>query len=296
MFNFRIRVFHSVATSLSFSETARELNITQPAVTNHIKELESALGISLFYRGQNKISLTNGGKILLKYAKRTINDYKNLEYEIGIEKKAYVGRLRITVSTTVGQYILPPVLARFNARFPDIKISLNNSNTTTLGNDYISNDADLGIIGGSIGRKEFKHIPFLKDEIVAVAHSSQPISKKEIISVNELREIPLVLRETGSGTLDIITKELRKQNIKTKDLNIKMYLGNTESIKSFLANANCLGFVSIYSVSKEISRGEYQIIDIQDLSITRTFNFIYPQGYQNKLRDMFIDFCISNIR
>lgn len=296
MFNFRIRVFYSAANSLSFSETAKELNITQPAVTNHIKELESILGVSLFYRGQSKISLTSSGKILLKYAKRTINDYKNLEYEIGREKKAYAGRLKIAASTTVGQYVLPPILARFNDRYPDVQISLINSNTTTLENDYISNDADLGIIGGNIGRRKFKHIPFLKDEIVAVAHSSQPISKKEQIGLNELKEIPLILRETGSGTLDIIINEFKKQKIKSKDLNVKMYLGNTESIKCFLTNSNCIGFVSIYAISKEISQGEYQIIDIQDLNITRTFNFIYPQGYQNKLRDIFINFCISDMK
>ncbi|NDV70246.1 LysR family transcriptional regulator [Dysgonomonas sp. 25] len=294
MFNFRIEVFHSVAVHLSFTKASKALHITQPAVTNNIKELENSLGVKLFDRNQSGISLTDAGKILLQYAERAIDEYQKLEYEIGLLRNSLSGRLKIGASTTIEQYVLPALLARFNREYPDIEMLLFNNNTMNVEKDLSLHEIDLGIVEGNPGIKEFKYIPFMEDEIVAVAHTSQPIAQRAQITLDELKAIPLVLRETGSGSLDVLESELQKHKIKLKDLQVKMHLGSTESIKAFLKNADCLGFVSIHAISKEIVHNEFQIIDIEGLDITRTFNFIYPQGQQNGLIDMFIDFCLNN--
>ncbi len=296
MFNFRLQVFHSVAVNLSFTKAAKELHITQPAVTGNIKELENSLGISLFNREQNSISLTKAGQILLKYTERATAEYKQIEYEIGVLRKSFSGELKIGASTTIEQYILPPILARFNKEHPEISISLYNNNTMNIEKDVISRRIDLGIVEGNVGRKEFRYVPFMKDEIVAFAHSFQPIAKKRKIGLDELIKIPIVLRESGSGTLDIITDELQKHKIKLKDMNVRVSLGSTESIKNFLANGNYMGLASVYAIKKEVAQGYFQIIDIEGLNITRTFNFIYPQGEQNGLLNKFIDFCMNNKR
>jgi DNA-binding transcriptional LysR family regulator len=294
MFNFRLQVFHSVATHLSFTGAAKELFITQPAVTNNIKELENRLNVSLFDREQSGISLTKAGVILLKYTEQAFAEYKKLEYELGLLKNSFSGRLKIGASTTIEQYVLPPILARFKQTHPDIEIFLYNNNTMNIEKNVIQHEIDLGVIEGNSGDKEFKYIPFMKDEIVAIAHTSQPVSEKNQLSLNELKTTPLVIREIGSGSLDVISAELQKHQIKLKELNIKMYLGSTESIKTFLKNADCISFVSIHAVSKEIVQGQFKIIDIKDLDITRTFHFIYPQGQPNGLTDKFIEFCIKN--
>jgi len=294
MFNFRLQVFHSVAKNLSFTGAAKELYITQPAVTNNIKELENSLGVTLFDREPNGISLTKAGMILLKYAEQAFAEYKKLEYELGLLKNSFSGRLKIGASTTIEQYVLPSVLAQFKQKHPDIEIFLYNNNTMNIEKTVMQHEIDLGVIEGNSGIKEFKYIPFMKDEIVAIAHTSQPVSEKSQISLNELKTTPLVIREIGSGSLDVISAELQSHKIKLKELNIKMYLGSTESIKTFLKNANCISFVSIHAVSKEIVQGQFKIIDIENLDITRTFNFIYPQGQQNGLTDKFIEFCLKN--
>lgn len=293
MFNFRLQVFHSVAVNLSFTKAARELYITQPAVTNNIQELERSIGISLFDRLQNKISLTKAGKLLLEYTKQTMNEYKKVEYEIGLLKNSFSGKLKIGASTTVEQYILPSILAQFKRKYTDIEILLYNSNSQNIENSVMSHEIEIGIVEGTTGRKELKYIPYMEDEIVAIAHTSQPLSKRLQITLEDLVKIPLILRENGSGTQSVIFSELQKHKIKQKDLNIQIYLGSTESIKYFLANADCLGFVSIHAVSKEIIQGEFQIIEIDGLDITRNFNFIYPQGWQNGLVDMFVEFCLN---
>lgn len=295
MFNFRLQVFYSVATNLSFTKAAKELHITQPAVTSNIKELETSLGISLFEREPNRISLTLAGKVLLKYTANAMEEYKKMEYEIGLLRNSFSGKIKIGASTTIEQYILPPVLVQFNSQYPDIEILVYNSNTMNVEKSVASHDIDLGIIEGNAGQKEFKYIPFMKDEIVAIAHTSQPVSKKWQISLDELKKTPVVLREIGSGTLDVIIGELQKHKIKLKDLTIKMHLGSTESIKNFLGNADCIGFVSAHAVSREIARGDFQIIDIEGLDITRTFNFIYLQGQRSGLTNKFIEFCLHGM-
>jgi len=294
MFNFRLQVFHSAATNLSFTRAAKELYITQPAVTGNIKELENILGINLFDRGKNGISLTEAGEVLLRYTKQAMEDYKKMEYEIGQLKNSFSGKLKVGASTTIEQYVLPPILVRFNRKYPDIEILLYNNNTMHVEKDVRQHEVDLGIVEGNTGNKEFRYTPFMKDEIVAVAHTSQSVSKKTEITLEEFKRLPLIVRETGSGSLDVIISALQKHQIRQKDLNIKMYLGSTESIKTYLANANCISLISIQAVQKEIANGEFQIIDIEGLEIIRMFNFIYPQGQQNGLVDKFIEFCLKN--
>lgn len=293
MLNFRLKVFHTVATNLSFTKAAVELYITQPAVTKNIKELENSLKVSLFERSRGGITLTKAGKVLLGYTEQQLEQSKDLEYKIGMLRDSLFGELHIGASTTIGQYVLPPILAHFNVDHPDIRIIMHSKNTLDIEKDLSHKDIDLGIVEGNIRMKEFKYIPFMKDEIVAIAHTSQPISEKSELTLEELKNTPLVVREIGSGSLDVIIDELQKKGIKLKDMNIKMYLGSTESIKTFLAHSNCISFVSIHAVSDQIAKGDFKIIDIKDLDIIRTFNFIYPQGTQHGLVEKFIDYSLS---
>lgn len=292
MLNFRLKVFYSVAINLSFTKAALELYITQPAVTKNIKELEKELKISLFERSKGGINLTKAGKILLKYTEQQLEQSKSLEYEIGTLRNSLFGELHIGASTTIGQYILPPILANFNRKYPDIKIVMHNKNTLDIEKDLSHKDIDLGVVEGNIKLKEFKYIPFMKDEIVAIAHTSQTISEKSELTLEELKNTLLVVREIGSGSLDVIVEALKEKNIRLKDMNVLMYLGSTESIKTFLAHSNCISFVSIHAVSKQIAKGEFKIIDIVGLDIVRPFKFIYPQGSQHGLIEKFIDFSL----
>ncbi len=294
IFNFRLEVFHTVATTLNFTKAAEILHITQPAVTKNIKELESSLRIPLFERGKGTIRLTKGGELLLEYTTRMIGEEKQLEYRIGLLRGAFSGELRLGASTTVGQYVLPPVLARFNRKYPDIGISLLNNNTLEIEREVADRELDLGVVEGNAKRKELKYIPFMKDEIVAIAHTSQPLSRKGCVTLQELGSLPLVLREPGSGSLEVITSALAAAGLRAKELNIRIHLGSTESIKTFLANADCIGFVSIHAVSREIVKGDFRIIDVEGVEITRLFHFIYPQGEQNGLAGKFIGFALEN--
>ncbi|QIK54501.1 LysR family transcriptional regulator [Dysgonomonas sp. HDW5B] len=293
MLNFRLRVFYSVATFSSFTKAAEEMFITQPAVTKNIKELESELGIRLFNRISNKITLTEAGKLLLHYTEHVLTLDKKFMFDLGVLKQKFSGDLKLGASTTIGQYVLPPILAKFKMEQPEMELSLLNDNTQRIETALIEKILDLGIVEGNSKNSQLKYIPFIKDEIVAIAHSSQPLFEKDEITLNEFKEIPLVLRELGSGSLEVITEKLRQKDVKLKDLNVVMHLGSTESIKTFLANSNSIGLISINAVSKEIANGEFKIIDIADFEIVRNFYFIHLHGVPSGFTEMFIQYALS---
>lgn len=296
MFHFRLHVFHSAANHLSFTKAAEELYITQPAVTKNIKELESALRIDLFNRSKSGMSLTKAGELLKEYTDRLVSQERELEFRLSELRDSISGELRVGASTTIGQYILPQILGDFSNLNTEVSISLINHNSQEIIDKVLSKEIDLGIVEGSSRFKELKYIPFMEDEIVAITYSGQPISKCSRFSIEDLIDKPLVLREVGSGSLEVIAARLHEYRISLKDLNVKMHLGSTESIKTFLRSNNCLGFVSVHAVQREIEQGEFKVIRIEGLEIKRTFNFIYPQGQQQGLVDKFIDFCKEMIQ
>jgi len=296
MIHFKLQVFHTCAENLSFTKASEKLFITQPAVTKNIKELESQMKIKLFERNRNGISLTQAGAVLFKYTEKALELNRKLEYEISLLRESFAGNIKLGASTTIGQYILPAILAQYNRQYPDIELSLLNKNTQEIEQGVINKEIDLGIIEGRSKRKELKYSPFMKDEIVAVVHKSNELYKRESLTTEELKHIPLVLREAGSGSLEVIAESLYAQGIKLKNLNIRMHLGSTESIKNYLANSDCMSFVSIHAVDKEIRSGELKTIAIENLQIMRWFHFIYLQGQPDGFVQKFMTFVKKEIQ
>ena len=146
--DFRLKVFFTVATRLSFTKAAAELFITQPAVSKHIQELEETYKVKLFDRTGSKISLTEGGELLLKHTKSIFEIYREIDFEMGAIINEQRGMLRIGASTTISQYIIPPILARFHQKIEGIKVLLRNGNTEQIENDLLTKEIEIGIVEG----------------------------------------------------------------------------------------------------------------------------------------------------
>jgi DNA-binding transcriptional LysR family regulator len=291
MFDFRLQVFHTVAKRLSFTRAAEELFITQPAVTKHIHEIESYFKVKLFERNGIKIRLTPAGEILLQYTDQLFDIYRNLEFELNTFTQRHTGKLRIGASTTVAQYVLPPVLAAFHKKFKDIQVTLTINNTEQIEQALQNKNIDLGIIEGQSKNSLFKYTELVKDELVLVAGSNHPLAKKKSIKPEDLLNIHLLLREPGSGTLEVIAHALKQLGIKIAQLQSEMQLGSTESIKLYLLHSDCLAFLSVYSILKELQNKECCIIDVKGLAIERYFYFIQQHGESSALPDLFMKFA-----
>jgi DNA-binding transcriptional LysR family regulator len=291
IFDFRLKVFHTVAQKLSFTKAASELFITQPAVTKHIHELEQQLGHPVFRRNGNTIALTPAGQVLFQYTEKIFDLYTALETELAQLSEVTGGNLRIGASTTIAQNILPKILALFKKAYPSISYTFNQANTDSISLQVISEKLDIGIVEGNSHFPQLAYEPFAKDEIVLVTRANSLYAKKAEIKPEELLQIPLVLRETGSGTLDVVLKALAEVNINAKDLQVETRFQSSGSIKQYLLNSDTAAFLSIQSVLKELKYNELSVIEIEGLDIFRTFQFIHLHGSNSKLTNLFKRFC-----
>lgn len=294
MSDFRLKVFRSVANNLSFTKASQELFISQPAITKHIQELETCYKARLFDRQGNKISLTEAGKLLLEHSERILDAYKRLEYDMHLLHDDYIGELKLGASTTISQYVLPPLLGSFIRKFPQVTLSLLNGNSRGVEVALQEHRVDLGLVEGIYRLPNLKYTTFLEDELVAVVHTRNKLSLPEEIEPKDLAGVPLVLRERGSGTLDVIERALQQHNIKLSSLNVMMYLGSTESIKLFLENTDCMGIVSIRSISKELASGTFRVIEIKGMQMMREFCFVHQQGQEGGLSQVFMQFAMHH--
>ena len=293
MFDYRLKVFYTVANRLSFTKAASELNISQPAVTKHIKEIENQLNTKLFDRKGTTIQLTESGKILFVYAEKSRQLYRDLEFAIAQLNKQEKGKLKIGASTTIAQYILPEILAKFNSYYKEINIELITHNSEDIATLLKSGKIDLGIVEGESKSSYFNYQKFKKDEIVLVCKTDHPLVNKNF-KTKDLYDVDLIVREQGSGTQEFIQNQLKKSGIEVQKLNIIMQLGSSESIKNYLLHSEAMAFLSISTILPELKNNQLSVIDIKNFSIERDFNFITLKGEQSDLIDLFRKFISYN--
>ena len=291
MDDFRLKVFITAARTLSFTRTAERLYISQPAVSRHIGELESRYRVPLFVRRGSRLELTAAGQVLLEAAGRISDDYRRLEYEMSLCVNQAEGELRLGASTTIAQYLLPPALARFTARFPGVRVSVLSDNSGQIERALADREIDLGMVESVSRRQGLHYTLFRPDELVLVARPGGRFARTESVTPEALCRIPLVLREGGSGTLEVIKAALGRAGIRIPQLNVVMRLGSTEGIKAFVRNSDAMAIVSVISVVDELRSGVLRIIDLEDLPLRRDFAFVHVETEPSALVRQFIEFA-----
>src|SRR5574344_2527695 len=294
MIDVRLKVFRCVATCLSFTKASQELFISQPAIPKHIQDLEKEYNMRLFNRMGNRIQLSSAGQLLLDHANRILNDYRHLDYDMTALQENVRTDLRIGASTTISQYVMPEVIALFRQQNPNLRITMLSGNSREVETALQSGRIDLGMVEGVIMQPQLKYTQFMNDEIVAIVSTKGALQNKEKISLDEFKQIPVVLREFGSGTLDVIQQVLSKKGVKLSDLNIEMNFGTTEGIKHYVEHSDCMGIVSIRSVNKELYGNIFKIVDIQGVQFNRKFSFVEvrgePTGVTQRLKDFIMQY------
>lgn len=293
MISFNHQVFMEVARLLSFTKASESLFISQPAVSRHIQQLEKHYNTSLFDRKGVAISLTPAGKILQQHLQSALIISRQIEMDIAQkDHRVLKGELRLGTSTTVALYIIPSVLSGFHKRNAEVEISLLNRNSENVLIALQEHAIDLGIVEGKNKMTGVNSQYFITDEVVAVCTPHSPLATDIPYKISSLLEMPVALRERGSGTLVAITSALQKQGIKITDLNISMRLGGTEALKNFIMADGCLGLLPMRSVAKELATGELVRIFFEDLTMVRQFYFVQRHGEEsNPMNAAFIKFA-----
>lgn len=291
-FDFRLQVFHTVAKRLNFTRAAKELFITQPAVTRHIHELEQHFKVKLFERNGTHIRLAPAGKRLLEHTEALFAVYRNLEFDMSTLTQGHTGRLILGGSMTAAPYIIPPILADFHTRYTEVEVSLVSGNTQQIEQALERKEIDLGIVEGHSRNSAIRYTEFMRDEIVLVSNPEHPLARRSSIRPEELTRIPLLLREPGSGSLEVLAHALKGLGLKLSQLRKEMQLDSTEMIKSYLLHAPCMAFLSVHAVTKELQNNECVIVDVKGLEIERNFYFARLQGETAALPELFMRFAM----
>ena len=292
MDEFRLRVFVTAARTLSFSKCAAALNITQPAVSRHIGELEARYGMPLFTRGTSGVALTKAGGLLLSHAEGLLSAYQKMDYDMELLSQTSQGRLSIGASTTIAMYLLPPVLASFMELSGGVEVSMLSGNSENVEQWLRDGTVDIGFVENASRRPWLHYEPLMADELVLVAGTQGRYGTLESVTPEELRGLPLVLREKGSGTREIIERALSRCGIRVEDLNVVIELSSTEAIKSFVRSSDTLAIVSVIALHRELADSSIRIVDIDGIDMPREFATAVRPGEFSGLNARFHDFVI----
>ncbi|WP_298355013.1 LysR family transcriptional regulator [Runella sp.] len=282
MLSLHHEVFMEVARLRSFTKAGQVLFLSQSAISKHIKSLEYRYKIGLFERHGNSISLTQAGHILYDKLLEAAQLRAELHHELQHINENFLPptKLAIGSSTTISLYVLPSVLSAYLREKPHIQLSVLNRNSDNIQTALLEHDIDVGIVEGITRVNTLTYTPFTTDDVLAVCSGNSPL-RGRILPLTALLEIPLALRENGSGTLAVVEDELFKRGIKQSDLKVLIRLGGTEALKNFVLADTCLAFMPRRAIVKELAAGDLVEVKIEDLFIQRAFHFIQRKGTEN---------------
>ncbi len=269
----QLLIFHNVAQLGSFTRAARELNISQPAVSIQVKELERNLDTVLVNRVRRGVFLTDSGEIVYGYTKRIFSLADEMRLAVQDIEGLQAGKLTVGSSSTPGEYILPLAMGIFRERHPKIEISLSISNTQTIVDQILNREMDLGMAGADVDIKGLSSFPYVQDEVIIVAAPTHPlVRERRQVSLKDVAGQPLIMRESGSATRNAATDFF---NAHSMDVHIAMELGSNEAVKRAAAAGLGLGLLSKFSVGPDVMAGYLSVLRVRGWKCERPLIVFY---------------------
>ncbi len=286
-----LKTYIEVITTGNFSEVAKKLGISQPAVSFQIQKLEQDLGVRLIDRRQKKLTVTEPGKRLLSFAQKVRDEYSSMLEDMNQLREDVVGNLMITASTIPGDFILPPILSEFKTLHPSVQIQVVVSDSGQVIEDIENGRYDVGFCGILPENKEIKAVKIAEDEIVLIVAAGHPFADRKNVSFMEIAEEPIIAREESSGTQKNVVSLLGRAGFDISLLKPALTLGTTEAVVSAVESRSGIAFVSNYAIKKSLSLGMVNAVNVEGLTLKRDFYCIYrKERIVSRLLDEFISF------
>jgi DNA-binding transcriptional LysR family regulator len=280
-----LKLFIAVEETGKMSAAAKKYFISQPSVSQAIKELENHYGVLLFERIGKKLYITKPGKYLLNQARIVVRQFDELE-----ENMLSVGKketLRIGSTITIGSCLLSSMIHDFNTKLPEIETFGYVNNTTIVEEKILKAELDIGIVEGQIKSHDLINQPIIRDYLVVACGKDHPFAGQKEISFKALENETFVMREEGSGTRELFQNSMDKKGIK---LNIGWEVTSPDIIKTLIMKNNCLSTISVRLVKDEVKKGDIYILKNYEKSWDRSFNIVYHKNkHLNKAMLHFIN-------
>lgn len=276
MLDFRINTFLTVCQYMNYTRAAEALNITQPAVSQHIHFIEEDYGVRLFEFHGKKMELTPEGTALLHTASAMKHDDLILREHLK-NSHLHIRSLNFGATLTIGEFVVSGILSRCLEQYPKAKIRVSVDNTQSLLKQLDNNDLDFALIEGYFPKENYDYAVYSTERFIAV-QSAEAMALPDPCPIEALFSKPLLVRETGSGSRNILEQYLKLNNYAIADFSKIIEVNNVNALKE-MAERNC-GVTFLYEVAagRELTGGTLKEIPIQGFDITHDFAFIWKKG------------------
>jgi DNA-binding transcriptional LysR family regulator len=291
----QLAAFCEVVDRKSFSQAAERLGVTQPAVSLQIRSLENRLGTKLLDRSGRRVEPTESGQRLYRAAQRMLAVEGQLLDELAGEDGALRGELTLGASTGPGGTVVPVLLGEFQSEHPELTVALSISDTSRVIEQVAERELELGIVGASPRHRGVVFEPFFRDEVILVVPPDHRFAGKEV-TLDQLREEPLILMQEGAGVRQVIEDELRRGPVRLRDLDVRLELGLQESVKSAAAAGFGATFISRSGVEAELAAGTLATARVKGLEPAREISLVRPAGRSpSRAAEAFVEFARAKL-
>ncbi len=287
----QLQVFEAIARSGSFTRAAEELFLTQPTVSQQMKQLTKVVGLPLFEQIGKRIYITDAGKEVLMVCRDISERLSRLDMTLAELKGLKQGNLRLAVTTTA-KYFVPRLLGPFRQLYPGIKISLKVTNRQRLLERLSENLDDLYVLGQPPANLDITLRPFLDNPLVVVAPNNHPLAQEKNIPLQRLAQEPFIMREPGSGTRMAVERFFAENRI---SINVEMEIGSNEAIKQVIVGGLGVSILSRYALALEGINGPLTILDVEGFPLQLHWYILYPSGKQlSVVARTFLDYLLND--
>lgn len=271
MYYEELKTFVTLSEVKNFTKTAEILMMSQPSVSLHIKNLEKEFQTQLFQRSPKFLKITPTGEILLDRAKQMIHLYEQTKQDILEHHHAIRGELKIGASFTIGEYILPALLADLKQQYPELVLQIIIGNTDEIVQYVKSFKVDIGLIEGKTDEKEITVQPFMQDELVIIANAHHKLATKPFISMNDLQNEDWISRESGSGTEKYLNHFWHSNGLKVRSL---LTISSNQGIKEAVIHGLGLSMLSKNAINRDLKLEELIVLPLKHQPLYRTFSYV----------------------
>jgi LysR family transcriptional regulator, transcriptional activator of the cysJI operon len=287
-----LKTFLIVAKTRSFSIAARELKITQGAVSHHIAALEEYFGAELFKRAANGVETTAAGEILAKAAEKISSEVETAKVGISETKQNLSGVIRINVSSIPGEHIIPSLVAEFQKKHPNVKFKIRAEDSINSLQNLENGQVDFAAVGTIEGyREKLETLELGEEELVIIVPIKHELANRKAVKLNDALKFPYVNREETSGTRKEIERILQDSAISPTKLKTTLELGSTESVITAVSEGRGISIVSSIASKKAQAAGLVKVLRIEGVDSTRKLYMVKPKRPLMKVSEAFWEFC-----
>jgi DNA-binding transcriptional LysR family regulator len=288
----QLAAFCTVVERESFSQAAQRLGVTQPAVSLQVRALEKRLGRQLLDRSGRRVVPTEAGLRLYRSAQRMLAAEQQLLEDVADEEEgALRGRLEIGASTGPGGTVLALLLCEFQRGNPELTVALSVLDTRRVIDLVLRRELELGVVGAARRQRSISFEPFFRDEVVLVCPPGHRFAGRSL-TLDELREEPLIVMQKGAGVRAVIEEELRRAGTQLRDFDVHLELGLQESVKSAVIGGFGVTFISRSAVESELEAGTLAAARVEGLEPAREISLVRSTGRApSRVAEAFVSFA-----